>query len=88
MCGAQCSHDAGRAGVLQEDGEAVWRHGDGEIPSLLPVNRYPCRFARAEDSFLTIASCQFDSVSHASRYISGRRLLLAGTIVVSGFVHP
>ena len=48
----------------------------------------PADLHAAEDSFFTIASCQFDSVSHASRYVSGRRALLAGTMVVSGFVQP
>ena len=37
---AQCSDDGGRAGVLQEDGETVRGHGDDEIPSLLPGDRY------------------------------------------------
>src|SRR5579859_5613188 len=87
MCRARCRDDSSRAGVLQEDGGTVWGHGDGEIPFLLPVNRYSCRFSCSEDILFAIAACHFGSVSCAAPNVPGRHILLTGTMVVAGFVH-
>ena len=72
--------------MLQEDGEAVWGHGDGEVPSLLPINRHSCGLSRSEDRLFAIASCQFGSVGRPSPYRPQRRIRLACTMVVSCFV--